>query len=107
MKAELHIPIARHRAVRDLRQLGELLVAKTARVEESRVEELQLLLGDHSRAAVSKEVKRVVLPVKLSPAVDCVKEGLGIVLQPHGKVVHLPSSPHRLSPHLRLVVKIF
>ena len=56
VEAELHVPVAGHRAVRDLRQLGELLVAKTARVEESCVEELQLLLGDHSRTAASKEV---------------------------------------------------
>ena len=58
MEAELHISVAGHRAVGDLGQLGELLVAKTARVEEGCVEELQLLLGDHSRAAASKEVLR-------------------------------------------------
>ena len=51
MQGERGVAVARHGAVGLLRQRVEGGVAQLARVYEGRVEQLQLLLGDHTRPA--------------------------------------------------------
>ena len=81
MQGEGGVAVARHGVVRLLRQRVEGGVAQLARVYEGGVEELELLLGDDSGAA----------------AVDCVKQGLGVILEPHGEISQLPCLTNCLS----------
>ena len=81
VQTELGVPVAGHGVVGLLRQGVEGGVPELAGINEGGVEELELLLGDHAGAA----------------SVDCVKQSLGIILEPHREISKLPSLPNRFS----------
>ena len=84
MQSQLGVSVAGHGVVGFLCQRCESLVTELPGIDEGRVEELELLLGDDPGAA----------------PVDGVEESLGVILEPHGEVGQLPGPAHGLPPDL-------
>ena len=81
MQTQLSISIAGHGVVGLLCQGIEGGVPELPGINEGGVEELELFLGDDAGPA----------------PVDCVKQSLGIILEPHREISQLSGLPNRLS----------
>ena len=81
MQTELGVSVAGHGVVGLLCQGVEGGVPELPGIDEGGVEELELFLGNDASTA----------------SVNCVKQSLGIILEPHWEISQLPCLTNRLS----------